>query len=126
MYSVGKIDCELYRCIAPDIKTDEVIITEERIDHIRERRGNEFYERYRGLFEEIIQDPDYIFKDKRENTALVCKRILEDEKYVNIVLRIAIETDQSEYKNSIITAIGESEKRFQQRLRNHSALYKKE
>lgn len=126
MYNVGKIDCELYKCIAPNIKTDEVIITEERIEHIRERRGNEFYERYRGLFEEIIRDPDYIFKDKRENTALVCKRILKDEKYINIVLRIAIETDHSEYKNSIITAIGESEKRFQQRLRNNSALYKKE
>ena len=57
---------------------------------------------------------------------MVCKRIVENEKYINLVLRIAIETDNPEYKNSIITAIGESEKRFAQRLRNNTALYKKE
>ena len=34
--------------------------------------------------------------------------------------------DNPEYKNSIITAIGESEKRFAQRLRNNTALYKNE
>ena len=57
---------------------------------------------------------------------MVCKRIVENEKYINLVLRIVIETDNPEYKNSIITAIGESEKRFAQRLRNNTALYKKE
>ena len=60
------------------------------------------------------------------HTALVCKRIVENEKYINLVLRIVIETDNPEYKNSIITAIGESEKRFAQRLRNNTVLYKKE
>ena len=31
MYTVGKIDVEKYRVVSPDIRTDEVIITEERI-----------------------------------------------------------------------------------------------
>lgn len=126
VHTVGKIDREIYKCITADIRTDEVIITDERIEHIRERRGKEFYDKYRSLFGEILRQPDYIFKEKREHTALVCKRIVEDEKYVNLVLRIAIEEDNPEYKNSIITAIGESEKRFAQRLRNNTALYKKE
>lgn len=126
VHTVGKIDRKIYRCITNDIRTDEVIITDERIEHIRERRGEEFYNKYRDLFGEILRQPDYIFKEKREHTALVCKRIVEDEKYVNLVLRIAIEEDNPEYKNSIITAIGESEKRFAQRLRNNTALYKKE
>lgn len=30
MYTVGKIDVEKYRVVSPDIRTDEVIITEER------------------------------------------------------------------------------------------------
>ena len=51
---------------------------------------------------------------------------IEDDKYVNIVLRIVVSEDNPEYKNSIITAIGESTKRFQQRLRNNKPLYKKE
>jgi hypothetical protein len=126
VHSVGKINREIYKCITEEIRTDEVIITDERIEHIRERRGEEFYDRYSSLFEEILSTPDYIFKEKREHTALVCKRIIEDGKYVNLVLRIAIETDSPEYKNSIITAIGESEKRFAQRLRNNAVLYKNE
>ena len=126
LYKIGKIDREIYKCITEDIRTDEVIITDERIEHIRERRGDEFYARYSSLFDEILRTPDYIFREKREHTALVCKRIVEDEKYVNLVLRIAIETDNPEYKNSIITAIGESEKRFAQRLRNNIVLYKNE
>lgn len=126
MHKVGKIEREIYKCITEEIRTDEVIITDERIEHICERRGNEFYNRYKGSFEEILQNPDYIFKEKREHTALVCKKIVQDEKYVNLVLRIAIETDNPEYKNSIITAIGEGEKRFAQRLRNSTILYKKE
>lgn len=126
VHTVGKIDKEIFKCITEEIKTDEVIITDERIEHIRERRGDEFYARYSSLFYEILRTPDYIFREKREHTALVCKRIVEDEKYVNLVLRIAIETDNPEYKNSIITAIGESEKRFAQRLRNNTALYKNE
>lgn len=126
VHSVGKINREIYKCITEEIRTDEVIITDERIEHIRERRGEEFYDRYSSLFEKILSTPDYIFKEKREHTALVCKRIIEDGKYVNLVLRIAIETDSPEYKNSIITAIGESEKRFAQRLRNNAVLYKNE
>ena len=126
VYKIGKSDREIYKCITEDIRTDEVIITDERIEHIRERRGDEFYARYSSLFDEILRTPDYIFREKREHTALVCKRIVEDEKYVNLVLRIAIETDNPEYKNSIITAIGESEKRFAQRLRNNIVLYKNE
>ena len=34
---VGKIDREVYSCVAGDIVTDEVIITDERVQHIKER-----------------------------------------------------------------------------------------
>ena len=125
MHSVGKFNRETYKCITERIVTDEVIITNERIEHIIKRRGKDFYDRYGKYFADIIKNPDYIFKDKK-NTALVCKKFIEDDKYVNIVLRIVVSEDDPEYKNSIITAIGESTKRFQQRLRNNKPLYKKE
>lgn len=121
MYLVGKIDTYIYKCITNDIVTDEVIITDERIDHIVERRGREFYDRYGKYFKKIIEDPDYIFADK-ENTVLVCKEFLDDDKYVNLALRIVVSTDNPEYKNSIITAVGESSKRFKQRLRNNASV----
>ena len=125
MHIVGKINREIYKCITDDIVTDEVIITEERIQHIIDRRGKEFYEKYGDKFISILQEPDFIFKDK-ENTALVCKEFEINKKYVNLVLRLVVSTDNPEYKNSIITAVGESMKRFEQRLRNNEPLYKKE
>ena len=42
MRYVGKIDKEKYRCITEDIVTDEVIITDERIGHIKERHPNDY------------------------------------------------------------------------------------
>ena len=44
--TVGYIDREIYSCITKNITTDEVIITPERIQHIRERRGEDFLEKY--------------------------------------------------------------------------------
>lgn len=125
MHVIGKIDKNIYKCISDNIRTDEVVITDERIVHIVERRGQEFYDKYKDRFVDIIHDPDYIFADK-VNTALVCKEFKEDDKFVNVVLRVVILTDNPDYKNSIITAIGESSKRFAQRLRNNAPLYKKE
>ena len=112
MHIVGKINREIYKCITDDIVTDEVI------QHIIDRRGKEFYEKYGDKFISILQEPDFIFKDK-ENTALVCKEFEINNKYVNLVLRLVVSTDNPEYKNSIITAVGESMKRFEQRLRNN-------
>lgn len=125
VHIVGKIDREIYKCITEDIVTDEVVITDERIQHIIDRRGKEFYEKFGDKFISILQDPDFIFQDKK-NTALVCKEFAVDDKYINIVLRLVVSTDNPEYKNSIITAVGESTKRFRQRLRNNEPLYKKE
>ena len=110
-----------------DIQTDEVIITDERIAHIIDRRGQAFLDKYERYFNEVLSDPDYIFKDKRIHSALVCKSIAtEDDAVINLVIRLAVEGDGPSFKNSIITAIKESNKRFAQRLRNNEPLYKRE
>ena len=35
MHSVGKINREIYKCVTTDIVTDEVIITDNQIQHIK-------------------------------------------------------------------------------------------
>ncbi len=125
VHYIGKIDRNIYKCVTDKkILTDDVVITNNRIEHIIERRGQKFYDKYNGIFSEIISNPDYIFKDKMENTAIVCKQCTADEVSINIVLRLIVEGENENYKNSIITAIGESNKRFEQRLRNNKILYK--
>ena len=126
MEFVCRIDIEKYKVVTPCIRTDEVVITDERIQHIKERRGEAFYEEYRVYFKEIVENPDYIFRDKQSCTALACKTIDKDGVAINLAVRLAIEDDDPKYKNSIITAIKESKKRFEQRLRNNIPLYKRE
>ena len=124
VYYVGKINIEKYKGITDKkIITEDVIITDNRIDHIIERRGIDFYNEYKDKFPEILIDPDYIFKDKKTDSAIVCKSFYDGETNVNIVLRLAVEDDDPNYKNSIITAIKENNKRFAQRLRNNTPVY---
>ena len=37
VYIIGKINREIYKCITEDIVTDEVIITDNQIQHIKDR-----------------------------------------------------------------------------------------
>ena len=45
VHKVGKLNRDIYKCITEDIVTDEVIITNERIQHIKVRHPND-YEKY--------------------------------------------------------------------------------
>lgn len=124
MHIVGKIDIDKYKNVTEKkIMTDQVIITDDRIQHIINRRGKGFYDTYGVYFAEIVTDPDHIFKDEHSNTAIVCKSFEHNGRSVNIVLRLAVEGDDPNHKNSIITAILENEKRFAQRLRNNTPVY---
>ena len=69
MHFIGRLDKVLYTAITEKILTDEVIITDERIQHIIERRGQAFYDEYHAYFPLIVATPDFIFRDDRENPA---------------------------------------------------------
>ena len=58
IHPICKIDIALYSVVTSDIQTDEVIITDERIEHIRTHHGDDF-EIYREYFSEILRAPDY-------------------------------------------------------------------
>lgn len=121
---VGKIDRKLYQGITPDIRTDEVIITERQIEHIQERHPGDF-EKYKQFFKEAIQDPDYILKANKENTALILKEINIDGEGVKLVLRLQTSTDPVGYKNSIITFQKINAKRYTRYVKNAEILYAK-
>lgn len=118
VHPVGKIDKEVYKCITEDIVTDEVIITDERIGHIKERHPND-YEKYCEYLKLIVEEPDYIVETKKPNTALILKEIKEsNERQFKTVLRLTTSTDNPGFKNSIITFMKIDEKEWN-RLRLH-------
>lgn len=122
---VCKLDRELYKVVTEDIRTDEVIITDERIQHIQERHPND-YERFKNYLPEIIQEPDYIIRDKRPQTGMVLKEIVvgETNEHFRIALRLAAARDPVHYKNSILTFLKIRESEWKRLINNKEILYR--
>ena len=125
MYLVGKIDIEIYNCITKDITTDEVIITDERIQHIKEHHPNN-YEQYYSYIRSIIENPEYIIEANKPNTALILKSFSNGNETFKTVLRLITSSDNSKFKNSIITFMKINEKEWNRLLKNKKILYKSE
>lgn len=125
MITIGRINIEIYKCITKDIVTDEVIITEERVQHIKERHPNDF-ERYYAYMAEIITDPDYIIEANKPRTAVILKEIKVSGEKFKLVLRLAFLGDPNGYKNSVISFWYIGETTWKKALKNKKVLYKKE
>ncbi len=125
IYAIGKINKDIYQCIAEDIITDEVIITENQLQHILDRHP-EVHNEVINCLSEIIYDPDFIVEDKHKNTGLIIKKIKTEKEYIQMVLRVCTSKDNLNYKNSVISCWKISEKRLRNYLRNKRVLYKKE
>ena len=87
MHLVGKINREIYKCITPDIVTDEVIITDNQIQHIKSRHPGD-YEKFSKYFSEIISHPDYILETNKPDTAFILKTVENNGVNFRLILRI--------------------------------------
>lgn len=126
VHYIGKIDRDIYSCITSDIVTDEVIITDERIGHIKDRHPNDF-ERYCQCLAEIIRDPDYIIEANKPHSAMILKMFIDEEKRpFKTILRLKTSGDSPQFKNSVITFMKINESEWNRLLRNKKILYKKE
>lgn len=125
MHFIGKIDKNIYKCVTDDIVTDEVIITDTQIRHIKDRHPND-YERFSKHFSDIVSLPDYIIESNKANTAVILKEIMDDGEKFQTVLRLSTSKEPDGYKNSIITFLKIDEKRWKRYLRTKKILYKRE
>ncbi len=122
---VGKIDREIYKCITEDITTDEVIITDERVEHIKINHPYD-YERYCSYIPDIIAEPDYIVQANKPNTGVLLKDFRENNERFKLILRLKIEKDPKEYRNSVISFWKIGEETWKKTMKNKKILYKHE
>jgi hypothetical protein len=123
--TVGRIDRSIFRCVAEEIITDEVILTDERIQHIKERHPGD-YERFLRYMMDIIADPDYIIEANKANTAVILKEIEENGEKFKLILRLKVKQDPDDYQNSIISFWHIGEATWRKTLKNKKVLYKRE
>ncbi len=83
MHKIGRIDKEIYRVVSDAVRTEEVIITEERIEHIKQRHPNDF-ERYAAYMADIVEHPQYILEANKPHTAFLLKEYMEDGEHIQL------------------------------------------
>lgn len=101
------------------LNTTKVILRKERLQHIEERHP-EVVEVIKNNFNEIIETPDYILKDeKNENTILLIHEL--DKKNLSTVVKLSLE---EKYKNSVITSY-KIRKGYLKNMMNNKIILKK-
>lgn len=122
--SLGNIDIQVLTKEFGKIQTDEIIVTNERISHIKERHPEDY-----NLFEkygcESVISPDLIIKDlKHCGTVFMVKKLPETN--LNVVVRVVLETDDNNLKNSVMTFYRIRDKNLKKLIEKNRLLYKKE
>ncbi len=125
MIKICDLNIALYQCVSPDIRTSEVIITEERIKHIQEHHPDD-YEKYCSYIPLIIADPDYIVEANKANTAVLLKEFTENGEKFKLILRLKTPDVPKEYKNSVISFWCIGKTTWEKTIHNKKILYKRE
>lgn len=125
MHNIGKIDRNKIGIYKNKIVTDDVILSDERIKHIKEHHPGD-YEKYAKYISRIIDNPDYILVDnKNTDTLLFLKRIEEEQKNVQIVIKLNTNKLNYRIKNSILTLWKIKDSTYKQLIRNKENIWKK-
>ncbi|MCM1268334.1 MAG: PBECR2 nuclease fold domain-containing protein [Bacteroidales bacterium] len=121
--SLGTLNVSVFEKEFGKLRTNEIIITGERITHIREHHliDYELFEKYGA---QCVQNPDYIIKDnKNKNTVFMIKKLSNTN--LNVVSKLALDTDKKELKNSVMTFYRIRERNLTKLLSKNIILYKK-
>ena len=124
MTLLGNLDPALLQNFFGTLRTTEVVVTEERVAHIKERHPEDFtlFEQYGA---ETVLFPDLLILDeKHAGTAFAVRRLEESD--LNVVVRLALETDKNEYKNSVMTFYRLRDRNLKKLLEKNRLLYSRE
>lgn len=107
------------------LNTDQVILRDERIEHIKEGHP-EVVEIIKKHAKDIIESPNYILKDAIREETILCVKKIEENSNINVVIKLALEDskDKKRNKNSIITSFLMNDKRLKRELKKKECIYK--
>ncbi len=125
MNYIGKINKEILGEYRKKIITDRVIITNERIEHIKKRHLDD-YERYIKYIPDVLYNPDYILEDREnKDTILMLKKIEKQEKKIQVVVKLQTNLKEKEKSNSILTFWHIRDRSYRSTIKNNKMIYKK-
>lgn len=123
MQYIGKLNINLIGKYKNEIKTNEVVLTDERLkEHILVYHKKD-YEEFHLFLKEIIENPDYIIEDNKHiDTLIFLKELQKLEKKCRIVVKLALGKEEEHPKNSIITMMKQNNRTWEQTIRNRGKI----
>ena len=121
---LGKIETQPLEEEFGKLMTDEIIVTNERIDHIKERHPED-YELFELHGRDTVNNPDIIIKDSKNSETVFMIKQLEDTN-LNVVAKLILETGNPNHKNSVMTFYRIRNRNLKKLLDKNKTLYKKE
>ena len=122
MQYFGNLKPDIFENEFGKLQNYEVVLTEACENHIKEHHPED----YKLLFEygkSIINHPDIILCDnKNVGTVLLIKRLTDTN--LNLIIRLALETDLAGRKNSIMTFYRIRESNLNKLLNRNKIIYK--
>jgi len=125
VHIVGFLDAKKLGNYRYKIINNKVIITDERIEHIKKRHPGD-YEEYIKYIYDIIKNPDYILEDKdNRDTILVLKSFFDNGKNIQIVIKLQTNKQNKERYNSILTFWHMRDRTYRQTIKKNKIIFQK-
>lgn len=124
LHKLGRLNTQPLETEFGKLKTDEIIITDERIAHIKERHPED-YDLFEKYGKSAVENPDLIIMDSgNENTVFMVKRLPDTN--LNVIVRLILETDEKDYKNSVMTFYRIRDRNLKKLQNKNKTIYKNE
>ena len=122
MQYIGKLDKEKLGKYKEKIITEDVIMTDERIEHMHIRHPGD-YEKYIEYISNIVNKPDYILEDiDNKETLLFLKTIRENQKNVEVVVKLQTNKKEESKCNSILTFFHARKRTYNSAIKNNKII----
>ena len=121
---LGNIKIDVIEKEFGKIQTDEIIVTNERENHIKARHPED-YELFQKYGAETVNNPDFIIRDGKNQGTVFMVRKLPDTN-LNVVVRVALDTDEEGLKNSVMTFYRIRERNLKKLIEKNSILIGKD
>lgn len=122
--SLGRLNKTILEQEFGKLQTDEIIVTDEREDHIKKRHPDDYalFEKYGNM---CVTNPDFMIKDmKNAGTVFMVKQL--EGTNLNVIIRVVLENDSYGLKNSVMTFYRIRERNLRKLIQKNVLLYKRE
>ena len=122
--TLGKLDTRPLKNEFGDLQTDEIIVTNERLDHIKTHHADD-YVYFKKYGTDAVLSPNEIIKDLKNDGTVFMIKYLPDTN-LNVVVKLALNPDKIGWKNSVMTSFRIRERNLRKLRAKNKVLYNKE